>query len=287
MATGTPSGASRTCLVSTDLSNVCPSHKGSVTSGLGTDTRASLPHLYRERVKVTMKRTDINLIEGTAALAPLEQGTEEFAKDKWDARLIPGLRYAPHTTNYYIDFQHIPEIFRPVIKEHIKYKLATGVSSSMLHLCTYCLGNFLTFFVKQHPQAQTLQALSKQDIDMFILALKAEGEAHGWKANNNRIHNHISCLEELLSYLERVQSPLRPTDSTLHIIWPSHDPPLHHPRAQAKYIPQTVLDQLDTHLEHLLPPYIPIVILLRASCSRISAVLYLKLDTCLEHVAEK
>ncbi len=234
-----------------------------------------------------MKGTDINLIEGTSALAPLEQVTEEFAKDKWDARLIPGLRYAPHTTMYYIDFQRIPQIFRPVIKEHIKCKLATGVSAGMLHLCTYCLSNFLTFFVKQHPHAQTLQALSKQDIDTFILALKAEGEAHGWKANDYRIHNHISCLEELLCYLDRVQSPLQPTNSIPHIIWPSHYPRLHHPRAQAKYIPQTVLDQLDAHLQHLLPTYIPIIILLRASGWRISDVLYLKLDTCLEQEAEK
>jgi hypothetical protein len=65
-----------------------------------------------------MKHTDISLIEGTAALTSLEQLSKEFAKDKWDARLIPGLRYAPHTTQYYIDFQHIPEIFRPVVKEY-------------------------------------------------------------------------------------------------------------------------------------------------------------------------
>lgn len=234
-----------------------------------------------------MKYTDINLIEGTAALATLEQVTEEFAKDKWDARLIPGLRYAPHTTNYYIDFQHIPQIFRPVVKEYIKCKLATGVSASTLHLCTYCLSNFLTFFVEQHPHAQTLQALSKQDIDTFILALKAEGEAHGWKTNDYRIHNHISCLEELLCYLERIYSPLRPTEPTAHIIWPSHYPRLNHPRAQVKCIPQTVLDQLDAHLQHLHPTYIPIVILLRASGWRISDVLYLKLDTCLEQEGDK
>jgi integrase len=234
-----------------------------------------------------MKHTDINLIEGTAALAPLEQVTEEFAKDKWDARLIPGLRYAPHTTMYYIDFQHIPERFRPVVKEHIKCKLATGVSATTLHLCTYCLGNFLSFFVQRYSHAKSLLALSKQDIDTFILALKAEGEAHGWKANNQRIHNHISYLEELFCYLERIQSPLRPSDPTAHIIWPSHYPRLHSPRTQAKYIPQTVLDQLDAHLQHIHPTYIPIVILLRASGWRISDVLYLKLDTCLEQEGDK
>ena len=86
-----------------------------------------------------MRNTVHRRIEETAALAPLGQLTEEFAKDKWDARLIPGLRYAPHTTMYYIDFQHIPEIFRPIVKEYIKYKLATDVSASMLHQCTRCL----------------------------------------------------------------------------------------------------------------------------------------------------
>src|SRR6266702_1478072 len=235
-----------------------------------------------------MKHTDIRPVEGTAALASLEQFTEEFAKEKWDARLIPGLRYAPHTTNYYIDFQHIPVIFRPVVKEFIKCKLATGVSASTLHRCTYCLGNFLTVFVQQYPHTKSLQALSKQDIDAFILALKAEGEAHGWKENNQRIHNHLSSLEELLCYLERVQNPLRPTDPTAHIIWPSHYPRVHYqPCAQVKYIPQTVLTQLDAHLQHLLPTYIPIVILLRASGWRISDVLYLKLDTCLEQDGDK
>jgi len=54
-----------------------------------------------------------------------------------------------------------------------------------------------------------------------------------------------------------------------------------------KYIPQFVLRQLDTHLQQLPPGYVPIVILLRASGWRISDVLYLKLDTCLEQTDDK
>jgi hypothetical protein len=73
-----------------------------------------------------MRHRDLSLIEGIAALDPLEQLTEEFAKDKWDARLIPGLRYAPHTTMYYIDFQRIPAIFRPVIKVVLTQKSVEG-----------------------------------------------------------------------------------------------------------------------------------------------------------------
>jgi integrase len=230
-----------------------------------------------------MRNTNIKLPEGIATLAPLDQLTEEFAKDKWDARLIPGLRYAPHTSNYYIDFQRIPAIFRPVVKEYIKHRLATGVTVATLHRGTYCLGNFLTFFLQRYPHTQTLHALSKQDVDTFIMALKAEAEAHSWKDNNQRIYSHISYLEELLSYLERIQSPLRPSEPTARIIWSSHYPHLQHqPGAHFKHIPHVVLAQLDTHLQHLHPTYIPIVILLRASGWRISDVLSLKLDTCLE-----
>lgn len=36
-------------------------------------------------------------VDGTGALASLSGIEEEFAKDRWDARHIPGLRYARHT----------------------------------------------------------------------------------------------------------------------------------------------------------------------------------------------
>ena len=230
-----------------------------------------------------MSNMHIKLVEGTSALVPLEQLEEEFAKDKWDARLIPGLRYAPHTTHYYVDFQRVPDVFRPLVKDYIKFKLTTGVTVDTLYKCASCLGNFLTFFLQRYPHARTLQGLSRQDIDAFIIVLKAEAEAHGWKAGNQRMSNHISYVEGLLCYLERVQSPLRPTEPTARIIWPSHYPRCEYrPEAHVKYIPHTVLTQLETHLHHLRPLYIPIVILLRASGWRISDVLYLKWDTCLE-----
>src|SRR5258708_18332387 len=208
-----------------------------------------MPRLYFKRISVTMKNTNIRIIEGTANTAPLDQLTEEFSKEKWDARLIPGLRYAPHTTNYYIDFQRVPEVFRSGVKDYIKCRLATSVTVATLHRCAYCLSNFLIFFLQQYPSAQTLQALSRQDIDTFLLALKAEAEAHRWK-DTQRIHHHISDLEDWLCHLERTQSPLRPNEPTTRIIWPSHYPRYQRqPHVHVKDIPQTVLAQLDTHIQ--------------------------------------
>src|SRR5947209_20289960 len=133
-----------------------------------------------------MKNVGIRLIEETPTLAPLEQLKEEFAKEKWDARLIPGLRSAPHTTHYYVDFQRVPDVLRPLVKDYIKFKLTTGVTVDTLYKCAACLGNFLTFFLQRYPHARTLQGLSRQDLDAFILVLTATAEAPIWKAGNER-----------------------------------------------------------------------------------------------------
>jgi hypothetical protein len=44
-----------------------------------------------------------------------------------------------------------------------------------------------------------------------------------------------------------------------------------------------VLDQLEQHMHTMPPSYLPIVVILRASGWRISDVLNLRYDTCLEH----
>jgi hypothetical protein len=72
----------------------------------------------------------------------------EFAKDRWDARNIPGLRYAPHTGNYYIRFAGIPERFRPIVKDYVKFQLVAGRAASTLNEAAYYLGHFFTFFLK-------------------------------------------------------------------------------------------------------------------------------------------
>jgi len=99
----------------------------------------------------------------------------------------------------------------------------------------------------------------------------------------------ISLTSKSCSAISNVFKVLSsPTNQTTRLIWPSHYPRRNYKKgSQVKHIPQTVLDQLDAHLQYLLPTYIPIVILLRASGWRISDVLSLKLDTCLEQDGDK
>ncbi len=230
-----------------------------------------------------MEHFPLSLVEGTAALKPANHLETEFVKDRWDARNIPGLRYGPHGTQYYINFLPVPALFRPLAKSYARFKFAEGRAASTLIRSVYCVGNFLTFFLQCYPQSMTLQALSVQDINAFIGVLKAETEARKLRDAYQHLHHHILYLEDFLSYLERSRHPLQPSEPTTRLIWSYHYPKRDRPRSgKVKYIPQFVLRQLDTYLQQLPSGYIPIVILLRASGWRISDILYLKRDTCLK-----
>ena len=234
-----------------------------------------------------METRSLRLIDGTAALSPVSQLEAEFAKDRWDARNIPGLPYAPHSTHYYVNFLHVPQVFRAVVKNYARLKVTEGRVAQTISRAVYCVGHFLTFFVEQYPSSTTLHDLSTHDVDRFIAFLKATAEQEQLKDPFQYLQSRISYLEEFLCYLERSQDLIRPHEPTARLIWPHHYPKGEQPKSTVKYLPQEVLSQLDAHLHHLPPACIPIVILLRASGWRISDILYLKLDTCLEQTADK
>ena len=68
-----------------------------------------------------MENTSLTPIDGTAALSPSASLEMELARDLWDARNIPGLRYAPHRNAHYIIFSDVPGTFRPVVKDCLLY----------------------------------------------------------------------------------------------------------------------------------------------------------------------
>ncbi|WP_289142869.1 hypothetical protein [uncultured Brevibacillus sp.] len=48
---------------------------------------------------------------------------EEYEKDVWDVRRIPGARYTKNASDYAIRFDNIPPVFRTLVKEFVKYQL--------------------------------------------------------------------------------------------------------------------------------------------------------------------
>ncbi len=86
-----------------------------------------------------METRSFRLVEGTSALASSSPFEAEFAKDRWDAHHIPGLRYAAHSSHYHILFTVIPISFRSLIKEYAKYLVAADQDTFCSSSCNALL----------------------------------------------------------------------------------------------------------------------------------------------------
>ncbi len=64
-----------------------------------------------------METRSFRWVDGTSALASSWPFEAEFAKDRWDAHHIPGLRYPAHSSHYHIWFTIVPANWRLLIKE--------------------------------------------------------------------------------------------------------------------------------------------------------------------------
>ena len=223
-------------------------------------------------------------VDRVAAAQPsvAELDDYELGEDVWDVRLFPGARYDPHRSNYALNFVPIPAPFRTIVKRYIKLRLATwSYASCRQHL--QFLPRFLSFFVTCYPGIQHFRDLTVDDIDAYLQYLQSTGTTTGKPLSSSYRSLAISTLELFLRYLQRIDSSLAPTRPLDKLIWPEHRP-LYQRRAAngIRYIPEMVLAQLDAHIHKLRARYIPVIIILRASGWRISDVLQLRYDSCLE-----
>ncbi len=212
--------------------------------------------------------------------SPLQQTEKEFAKDIWDVRVIPGARYMPYSSNHLLNFTQIPLLFRPVVKHYLRYLISSDLSQG---LCKTTLLGLRTFFNFLEEQATDVATLTAQDIESYLRYLKATPGPSGKERSQVQRSRCLSILDRFLRYLQRIESPAAPQAPVDKIIWFEHRipyPTSHY--AHIKFIPKLVLDQLDEKLHLLRPKYIPVMLLLRASGWRISDILMLRHDTCLE-----
>lgn len=209
---------------------------------------------------------------------------EEYEKDIWDCRKIPSVDIPVHAMNYWINFTYIPPAFRDLAKRYIKMRL-TICALVTIRMELNSITDFLQFISKKEPTWTSLRKLNRYHIECF---LQEYLNTHPEKSRRQ-----LDKLLHTRNFLLRIQqfnypdSPEAPVPSLFF----HEDIPLSEtlpPRSERiKYIPEGVMLQLKEHLEYLTPPeYIPVVIILIASGWRISDVLNLKYDTCLEHTEQ-
>lgn len=207
---------------------------------------------------------------------------DEYEKDVWDCRKIPGAKITENQSKYYLDFTGIPLAFRNLVKRFIKFR-TTNNSQSQCHRDIMALRLFTKHIHTQEPSWNDLTKLTRKHMEDYLSWYKRYTD--GWKSSHIE---YIISLRIFLDYIQRAQYPEAPELPSACLLF-KEDIPRRPQKTEndIKYIPEGVLQQLEDNLEHLTPSeYIPIVILLRASGWRISDVLNLRYNTCLDRTSQ-
>ncbi|MBP2644330.1 MAG: XerC [Firmicutes bacterium] len=206
---------------------------------------------------------------------------DEFEKDIWDLRKIPGTKITNSKTHYLLNFTGTPRPFVKLVKKFLKIRVgrfSQGDCSRMLG----ALNLFLIFILRKHSSWDSLRDLNRTDIEDYLSWYKQFSE--GLTTARFR---PITYLRTFLQYIQRAEYPEAPTAPSILLLWKEDIPskPISTENS-LKFIPEEILQQLDDNLECLGSVYVPIVILLRASGWRISDIFNLRYNTCLDRTAQ-
>lgn len=223
-----------------------------------------------------------------AVSAPLQFDVveAELAKDIWDARCLPGARYPAHKSDYLINFTTLPLPFRHIMKRYIRLRM-TQLSWAECALSIRYVRLFLDFYLARCPSTCDFQQLDRSDIEAYLVWLTMGKDSYGKPNSKRQIWRAVYYLRCLLEYLERTSSLEAPKMALSKLIWSDDGGSQPHPNyyTEDKYIPESVLSQLEQHMHQLPQRHLPIVIILRASGWRIGDVLNLRHDSCLERTS--
>ena len=207
----------------------------------------------------------------------------EYEKDIWDIRKIDKSKIAITQSKYTLNFKEVPEQFKDLLKTYIKM----CVSRYSIGYCESKIINlrlFLNFISERHNKWQDLKHLSRKDIEDYIPWIIKYYEEKDTEKTQDRVIDNLLRLRGFIEFIQISEYPGAPIKPVAFLIFKEDIP-----RRQkwnvdkTKYISEEVLNQLEDNIEFIKPQeYIPIVIILRATGMRISDVLNLRYDKCLD-----
>jgi integrase len=206
----------------------------------------------------------------------------EFEKDIWDFKKIAGARITNTNAQHTINFENTPEVFRPMVKRYMKYRLTmNSILTCAGHLQK--VSTFLNFIHQRYPEWKNLKSLNRQDMEEYFLWFKDFSK--GWGETRNK---YVKRLIDFFEHVQREGYPEAPNTPYTELVYKSDIPrrPKISSNENIKFIPQNVLEQFENHIEYLDPKYQLIAIVLRASGWRICDICELRYHFCLDQTPE-
>lgn len=209
----------------------------------------------------------------------------ETEKDVWHALKIPGVRLsaAMKRQNPSVNFEEIPEFYRPMIKRFMKRLIIKRSFSYCRELLMY-IRHFFRLFYEHGYQDGVLEDLSRRDMEEYF----------GWVASDYADKNAtfrskaVSFIRTFLDYIQLSEYPGVPKKDIGRLIFDDDIPKRERQEdtmAKVKYVPKPVRDQIDASVNEIEPPeMIPVYVLLRETGWRGTDVLDLRYDSCLDYV---
>lgn len=207
---------------------------------------------------------------------------DEFEKDIWDCRKIDGAATTKTASAYLLNFTEVPVNFKALAKKYLKYR-TTIYSYSQCRADLIAIRWFFIGIHIQEPEWTDLQNLTREHMERFFSWYRAQ--TIGTK---KKYYEYLTTIRSFLEYIQRAGYYEAPKNSVVCLIFQEDIPRMpKKSEEEIKYIPEEVIRQFDEHIEEIKPErYVPVVIIMRASGWRISDVLNLRYDKCLEHTSK-
>lgn len=247
-------------------------------------------HLFRRRLsfiggKAVLRAVPRPEVEVVDARSPEEIVEAEYAKDVWDLRRLPGLKVRPQQSIHTLGFSHMPEALRTFAKLYLRHRTETeGRSPSNCYQEVRRLGQFLGWYAVHKPDATDLATLDLHDVDAYRKYMRATPNTRGAVRSDRDVLDALLGAQRLVRFLQRMELPGAPFKPAAGIFIPEVMPPapkMTYLSGKIKYIPESVLQQIDAKCALFPQTYFAVLIVLRASGFRISDVLDLRWDKCL------
>ena len=207
----------------------------------------------------------------------------EYEKDIWDIRKINKSKIAITQSKYTLNFKDVPEEFKDLLKRYMK----VCVSRYSVVYCENKIINlrlFFDFIANNHKDWEDLKHLSRKDIEDFIPWIIENCDKKRTLNIQHKIRDTLQRLNNFIEFIQVSEYPETPIKSVALLIFKEDIPKkANWDVDKTKYIPEEVLSQLEENIQFVVPQeYIPILIILKATGMRISDVLNLRYDKCLE-----